>query len=119
MNKVNSETVVGIITNLREAIENEFSSSEDGSMPGIHERAREDSSSDEDTNSVGEDGIYDNGEPWGFMKLSLKQVIGGKPGGMFPNNISTLSAISWHGYAKVRRNPDDAEKSACRCLNIS
>ena len=44
--KVNSETVGGIITNLREAIESDSSSSEDGSMPDLQERAREDSSSD-------------------------------------------------------------------------
>ena len=61
--KSNSETVGGIITKLREAIENNSSSSEDGSMPGLQERAREDSSSDGDTNSFGINGIYDDGEP--------------------------------------------------------
>ena len=61
--KVNRETVGGIITNLREAIENNSLSSKDGSMPGLQERTREDSSSDEGTNSFGEDGIYDDGEP--------------------------------------------------------
>ena len=73
--KVNSETVGGIITNLREAIESDSSSSEDGSIPGLQERAREDLSSNEDTNYFGEDGIYDDGETWGFKELSLKQII--------------------------------------------
>ena len=85
--KVNSENIGGIITNLQEAIKNGSSSSEDGSMSGLQERAREDEFSDEDTNTFGEDGIYDDGEPWGFKELSLKQFIGGKPGGIFPSNI--------------------------------
>ena len=47
--KVNSETIGGIITNLQEAIENNSSSSESGSMPDLLERARKFSSSDVDT----------------------------------------------------------------------
>ena len=108
---MNSEAINGIITNLREAFENESSSSEDGSMPDLQERARKDSlSSDGDTNSFGEDGIYDDGEQWG-KELLLKHVIGGKPGGMFPSNISTLYTFSWHGYAQVGGNPVCNEKS--------
>ena len=49
---------------------------------------REDSSSDEGTDSFGEYGIYDNGEPWGYKALTLKQIIGGKPGGMFPSQLA-------------------------------
>ena len=63
--KVNGKAIDGIITNLREAIENESSSSEDGSMPDLQERTREDSSSDGDTDSFGVDGIYDDREQWG------------------------------------------------------
>ena len=61
--KLKGKTVSGIITNLREAIGDNSSSSEDGSMPDLQEKAREDSFSDGDTHSFGEDGIYDNGEP--------------------------------------------------------
>ena len=110
--KMNSETVGGIITNLQETIEKKnSSSSEDESMPGLQERARKNSSSDEDTNFFGEDGIYDNGEPWGSKELSLKQIIGGKSGGMFHSNIPTLYAFSWYGYAQVSKNPVDVVKN--------
>ena len=103
---------VRIITNLREVIENESSSSEDGSMSDLQDWAKEDAlSSDGDTNLFGDDGIYDNGEQWGPNELSLKHIIGGKPGGMFPSNISTLYAFSWHGYAQVAGNLVGNEKS--------
>ena len=92
--KVNSETVGCNITNLREVIENNSSSSEDGSMPGLQERAKEDLFSNDYTDFFGEDGMYDDGEPWGSKKLSLKQIISGKSGGMFPSNIPTLYAFS-------------------------
>ena len=69
---MNSEAIDGIITNLRWAIANKSSSSEDGSMPDLQERAREDSSSDWDINSFGDDGIYDNREQWGPKERSLK-----------------------------------------------
>ena len=117
--RVDNEAVGDIITNLLEAIKSNSSSSEDESMPGYQERAREDSFSNEDTNLFGEDGIYDDNEPWGFKALTLKQIIGGKPGGMFFNNISTLYAFSWHGYTQVGKNPAGIEKSACRCLSDS
>ena len=66
----------------------------DGSMSVLHDRARENSSSDEDTNSFGKAGIYDNGEPWGYKVLTLKLIIGGKPNGMLPSNIPILYAFS-------------------------
>ena len=103
--KVNNKAVGGSITNLREAIESVSSSSKDGAMPGLQDRAREDSSNNEDINSFGEDGIYDNVEPWEYKALALKQIIGGKPSGMFPSNIPTLYDFSWHGYAQVCKNP--------------
>ena len=40
--KLNSETVGGIINKLQEVIKKNSSSSEDRSMPGLQERARED-----------------------------------------------------------------------------
>ena len=78
---------------------------------GLQERAREDSFSDEATNSCGKDSIYDNGKPWGYKALTLKQIIGGKPVGMFPSNIPTLYAFSLHGYAQVCKNPSVKAKS--------
>ena len=44
----------------------------DPCLPGLQEKAREDLSSNEDIDSFGKDGIYDNGEPWGFKALTLK-----------------------------------------------
>ena len=112
--------VVGaVITNLREVIYN-GSSSDEGSMPGLQERAREDSSSsegssmpplqerakedsssDEDTKSYGDDGIYNDGESWGYKAITLKQIIGGNSGGLFPSNCLTLYAFSLHRYTQV------------------
>ena len=102
---MNNEAVGRINTNLQEAIESNSSSSEDGSMPGLQDRAREDSSSDEDTDSCNENEIYDNGEPWGYKPLILNQISGGKPGGMFHRNIPTLYAFRLHVYAQVCKNP--------------
>ena len=102
---MNNEDVSGIIPNLHETIKSNSSSNEDGSMPGLQDRAREDLSSDIDTDSYGEDGIYDDSEPWGYKALILKQIIGGKPVGMFPSNIPTLYTFSWHGYTQVCWNP--------------
>ena len=74
--RVNNEAIGGIITNLREVIKSDYSSSKDVSLPGLQYKAREASSSNEDTNSFGEDGIYDDGEPWGQKALTLKHIIG-------------------------------------------
>ena len=73
-------------------------------MPGLQERGREDSSSNDATNSYDDHGIYDNGESWGYKALTLRQIIGGTPGGMFPNNLPTWYAFSWHGYAQICKN---------------
>ena len=74
-------------------------------MSGLQERAREDSSSDNETSSCDDDGIYEDGESLGYKALTLKQIIGGTPGGMFPNNFPTLYAFSRYGYAKICENP--------------
>ena len=93
-----------IITRMSE-LNKDKSSSDDNSMPGLQDRIKENSSSDGDTNSYGNDGIYDDGEDWRYKAQTLKQIIGGKPGSMFLNNTSTLYAFSWHGYAKISVNP--------------
>ena len=80
-------------------------------MLGLQERTREDSSRNNDTDSCGEDNIYDNEEPWGYKALTLSQIIGGKLGGLFPIKIPTLYAFSWHGYAQVCKNPTIETKS--------
>ena len=102
--RLNLEVIDTIIINLHEEIQSD-SSSEEGSMPGLQEGAREDFSSNDDKNSCDEDEIYDNGEPWGYKALTLSQIIGEKSGGTFPINIPTLYAFSWHRYAKICKNP--------------
>ena len=100
---MNPGVVGAIITNMSELIKDD-SSYEGGSVPGLQVRAREDSSSDDETNSCDDDGTYEDGEPWGYKVLTWKQIIGGTPGGMFPNNIPTLYASSWYGYDKICEN---------------
>ena len=75
--QVNNEAIVAIITNLCEGIHRN-STSKDGSMPGLQKRAREDLSNDNDTDSWGEDGMFDDDETWGYKALILSQIIGEK-----------------------------------------
>ena len=88
--QVEGEVVGAVITNLREMIydksssddgsmpdlqeraKEDFSSSDGSSMPPLQERAKEDSSSDDDTKSYDEDGIYDDGERCGCKARTLK-----------------------------------------------
>ena len=87
-------------------------------MPDLQERAREDLSSDGGTNSFEKDGMYDDGEPWGSKELLMKQIINGKPSGIFPNNIPTLYVFSCDGYRQVGENPDGVGKNACKYLDV-
>ena len=73
-------------------------------MPHLAPRVQEDSSSDEDTGSHNEDGIYDDGEPWGYKSLTLSQIIGGNSDGLFLPSRPTLYAFSLHGYSQVHGN---------------
>ena len=127
--RVDIEAIGAIITNLRVVVHNDSSSdegsmpdlqeraredsswSEGASMPPLQERAKEDSSSDDDTDSYGEDGIYDDGEPWGYKALTLSQIIGGNSGDLFSANRPTLYAFSLHGYARVCGNPTAQPKA--------
>ena len=73
-------------------------------MSGLQERVRQDSSSDDDTGSYDDDGIYDNRKSWEYKALALRQIIGGTPGNMFPKNLPTLYAFSWHRYVQICKN---------------
>ena len=78
------------------------SSSEDGSMPGLQERARSDSSSSDGSDSFGGNDLYDDGESWGCKEQTLKQIISGMSGGVsLAIDTPTLHAFSLHGHAKV------------------
>ena len=95
--RMNPGVVGTIITNMFEVIHD--SSTKGGLMPGLQERAREDLSNNNEIDSYDDDGIYEDRELWRYKALTLKQIIGGIPGGMFPHNIPTLYAFSWHGFA--------------------
>ena len=73
-------------------------------MPHLVPREQDDSSSDGDTESITEDGIYDDGEPWGCKSLTLSQIIGGSSNGLFLPSRPTLYAFSLHGYSQVKGN---------------
>ena len=74
----NPKVVDATITNMSGLIKDD-SSNDSGLMTGLQERAREDSSSSDETDSFDDDGIYEDGEPWGHKALTLKQIIGGTP----------------------------------------
>ena len=58
---MNAEVVGCIINGMSELNKNDLSSDDD-SMPSLQDQANEDSSSDSNTNSYGDNGIYDDGE---------------------------------------------------------
>ena len=79
------------------------SSSSDGSaMPHLVPRGPSDSSSNDNTKSITEDGIYDDGEPWGCKSLTLSQIIGGNSDGLLLPSRPTLITFSLHEYSQVK-----------------
>ena len=98
-------TVVGCIITKMSELNKDGSFSNDDSILDLQVRARENSSSNNDTDSFGDDEIYNDGEYWGYKTQTLNQIIGEKSNGMFPNIIPTLYAFSWYGYAKISANP--------------
>ena len=75
--RMKPEVVGGIITNMFDLDKNN-SSNDDDLIPGLQERAREDSFSDDNTNSYGCNVIYEDEKPWGYKALILKHIIGGQ-----------------------------------------
>ena len=57
-----SAEVVGCIINGMSELNKDDSSSDSSSMPGLQDRGQSDSSSGDDTDSYGEDNMYDDGE---------------------------------------------------------
>ena len=66
------DEVVGCIISGMSVFNIDDSSSEDGSMPGLQERARSDSSSGDDTDSLCGSEPYEDGDPWGYKEQTLK-----------------------------------------------
>ena len=96
--RMNAEVVGCIITGMSE-LNKDDSSSDGNSMPGLRDRGQSDSSSGDDTDSYGDDGMYDDGEWWGCKEQTLKQIISGTHNGVFlTSGTPTLYTFSLHGH---------------------
>ena len=96
-----AEAVGCIITDMSE-LNKDDPSSDGSSMPGLQDRGQSDLSSGDDTDSYGEDDMYDDGECWGYKEQTLKQIISGTSDGIsLAIDTPTLYALSLHGHAKV------------------
>ena len=99
--RINAEVVSCIITGMSE-LNKDNSSSGGSSMPGLQDRGQSDLSSGDDTDSYGDDGIYDDGEWWGCKEQTLKQIINGTSDGIsLAVDTSTLYALSLYWHVKV------------------
>ena len=63
--RMNAEVVGCIITGMSE-LNKDDSSSDGGSIPSLQDGGQSDWSSDNDTDSYGEDGMYDDKRWWGY-----------------------------------------------------
>ena len=96
------DKVVGCTISSMSVLNIDDSSSEDGSMPGLQERARSDSSSGDDTDSMCGSELYVDGESWGYQEQTLKQIISGTSIGLsLAADMPTLYAFSIHEHTKV------------------
>ena len=99
--RMNAEVVGYIMTDMSE-LNKDDSSSDGGSTPGLQEGDQSDWSSNDDTDSYGDNDMYDDEEWWGYKEQTLKQIISGTHDGMFlASDTPTLYAFSFHRYAKV------------------
>ena len=71
---MNAEVVGCIITGMSELNRNDLSSDDDSIPSILQDQARQDSSSNGDTDSYGDDGIYNNREWWGYKAQTLKRA---------------------------------------------
>ena len=92
------DEVVGCVISSMSVLNNDDSSSEDSSMPGLQERAQSDSSSSgDDTDSLCGSELYLDGEPWGCQEQTLKQIICGTSTGLsLASDTPPLCAFSLH-----------------------
>ena len=99
--RMNAEVVGCIITGMSK-LNKDGSSSDGSSMSSLQDGGQSDWSSDDDTDSYGDDDMYDDGEWWGYKELTLEQIISGVHNGRFlASSTPTLYAFSLYGYAKV------------------
>ena len=94
--RINAEFVGCIITDMTE-LNKDDSSSDGGCMPSLQDGCQSDWSSNDDTDSYGDDDVYDDGEWWEYKEQILKQIISGTHDGMFlASGTPTLYAFSLH-----------------------
>ena len=99
--RMNAKVVGCIITGISE-LNKDDSFSDGSSIPGLQDRGQSDLSSGDDTDSYGEDDMYDDGECWGCKEKTLKQIISGTSDGIsLASDTPTFYAFSLHGHAKV------------------
>ena len=99
--RMSAEVVCCIITGMSE-LNKDDSSSDGSSIPDLQDRGQSDLSSGDNTDSYGEDEMYDDGESWGYKEQTLKQIIISTSDGIFlAIDTPTLYALSLHGHAKV------------------
>ena len=93
--RMNSEVVGCIIIIIGMSELNKDDSSSDGSsMPSLQDRAQSDLSSDDDTDSYGDDDMYDDGEWWGYTNVpQTSLVLDGGATIHFFSNQKLLQAI--------------------------
>ena len=83
-------------------INKDDSSSDGGSMPGLQNRGQSNLYSGDNTNSNGDNDMYDDGEWWEHKERTLKQIISGTSDGTsLASDTPTLYAFSLYGHAKV------------------
>ena len=98
---MNSEVFGCIITSMSE-LDKDDSSNDGSPMPSLWLRGQSDWSSDDDTDSYGDNDMYDDGEWWGYKEQTLKQIISGTSDGIsLASDTPTLYTFSLHGHAKV------------------
>ena len=100
---MNAEVIGYIITGMSELNKYDLSS-DDSSMASLQDQAQENLSSNSNTDSYGDDVMYDDGEWWGFMAQTLKQIIDGTHSGIFLANNPTLYVFCLYGCTKVNVN---------------
>ena len=102
--RINAEVVGCIITRMSE-LNKDDSSRDGGSMPSLQDQDQNNWSSNNDTDSYGDFGMYDDGEWWGYKARALKQIISRTHGDVFlASDTPTLYVFSLNGYTKVNMN---------------
>ena len=115
------DEVIGCVISSMSVLNNDDSSSEDGSMPGLQDRARSDSSSSGDDTGSGSlcgSKLYPDGEPWGCQEKSLKQIINGTSSGLSlasnTQQLCTHSAYMGTQRLSLQMSQEHSSKLNCQ-----